>query len=59
MPARFIKRNANVIAKSFTHIVNLSIKTSQVPGELKEARVVPLFKKEERTKASNYRPVSI
>jgi hypothetical protein len=59
LPARFIKDAADVIAPCITHIVNLSINLGDVPKELKTARVVPLFKKNDKTEAGNYRPVSI
>jgi len=46
-----------VIAHPLSNIVNLSIIQGAVPNELKSARVVPLFKKKNKT--GNYRPVSI
>ena len=36
-----------------------SIIQGVVPGDLKSARVVPLFKKNDKTEVGNYRPVSI
>lgn len=59
IPARFLKGGALVLASSLTHIINLSITTSTVPKELKEATVKPLFKKGNRLDISHYRPVSI
>ena len=59
IPARFIKDAASVLIKPVTDIVNLSIQTGIVPCELKNARVVPLFKKNKRSNVSNYRPVSV
>ena len=58
-PARCIKYGAQNITKPYTHIVNLSISTAQVPKDLKEARIIPLFKQGKRTEAINYMPVSI
>ena len=37
----------------------MSITSGEVPGELKSARVNPLFKKNCRSEVGNYRPVSI
>ena len=37
----------------------MSITSGKVPGELKSARVKPLFKKNCRSEVGNYRPVSI
>ena len=48
LPARLIKHGSSVIAKRLTHIVNLSITTANIPDDLKVARVVPLYKKEEK-----------
>ena len=59
IPARFVKDAASVLIKPVTHIVNLSIQTGIVPYESKNARVVPLFKKNKRSDVSNYRPVSV
>ena len=56
IPARFVKDAASVLTKPTTHIVNLS---GIVPRSLKNARVVPLFKKNKRPDVSNYRPVSV
>ena len=59
IPARFVKDAAAVLTKPITYIVNLSIRSGSVPGTLKDARVVPLFKKNKRSDVSNYRPVSV
>jgi len=37
----------------------LSLIQGTVPDDLKAARVVPLFKKDDKTEVGNYRPVSI
>ena len=59
IPARFLRDAAVGIASSITHITNMSISQGQFPGELKLARVTPLFKKGNKLDPSNYRPVSI
>ena len=41
------------------HIVNISLHSGKVPCDLKQARVVPLYKKKDKTDTGNYRPVSI
>ena len=58
-PARFVKDASAVLTKPITYIVNLSIRSGSVPGTLKDARVVPLFKKNKRSNVSNYRPFSV
>ena len=47
------------MTKPITHIVSLSVQTGIVPRSLKNARVVPLFKKNKRSDVSNYPPVSV
>ena len=59
MPARFIKDAACVIKTPITHIINSSIRTEKVPHEMKQARVTPLYKKNNKFDVGNYRPVSI
>ena len=59
MPAKFIKDSAESIKGPITYIINLSIKSEQVPNEMKKARVTPLIKKTNRFEVGNYRPVSI
>ena len=47
------------IVKPITDLINKTIKTSEFPKKLKEAQVVPCFKKNNTLDKSNYRPVSI
>ena len=59
IPCRFVRDGASIIASPLAHIVNLSLIQGSVPDDLKTARVVPLFKKNDKTDVGNYRPVSI
>ena len=59
IPSRFVRDSASIIVSPLTHIINLSIIQGVVPDDLKIARVVPLFKKNDKTEVGNYRPVSI
>ena len=59
IPSRFVRDGASVIACPLTHVINLSLIQGVVPEDLKSARVVPLFKKNDKTEVGNYRPVSI
>ena len=59
IPSRFLRDSAPIIAGPLSHIINLSIIQGVVPNDLKNARVVPLFKKNDKTDVGNYRPVSI
>ena len=57
--AKFLNDSAQTIFNQVTHIINLSINTSTVPSSLKCAKVVPLYKKDNKFEVGNYRPVSI
>ena len=54
-----IKPRDSIIVCPLTHIINLSVIQAVIPDDLKSARVVPLFKKNDKTEIGNYRPVSI
>ena len=59
IPARFVRDSASIIVCPLSHVINLSLLQGIVPDGLKSARVVPLFKKNDKTEVGNYRPVSI
>ena len=42
-----------------THIINMSITQGIFPDELKLARVIPVYKCNDKQTLSNYRPISI
>ena len=48
---------AHILAEPLVEIFNKSLETSDVPHDRQTANVVPIFKKGERYKPSNYRPV--
>jgi hypothetical protein len=50
---------APAVAQPLTKIFNKSIVLGQFPSEWKAARVIPVFKKGQRTMLDNYRPISI
>ncbi|CAB4022369.1 Hypothetical predicted protein, partial [Paramuricea clavata] len=57
--AKILQVAAPVIAPSLTEIFNMSIDSEQFPSDWKAARVIPLFKKGQRSMLDNYRPISI
>lgn len=60
IPAKFIRMSSAYICTPLTHIINLSLKTSRVPDQMKVARVLALYKnKGSKISASNYRLISI
>lgn len=59
MNMSLIKQIIDVIIVPFTYICNLSLSTRLFPDRMKIAKVVPLFKKGNKTDLSNYRPISL
>ena len=59
IPARLLKEYAPLIAPTLTKIFQNSIDQSTIPKDWKKANVTPLFKKGDRSNASNYRPISL
>ena len=59
LPAKFLKDAAPIISKPLTHIINMSTECGDIPCDMKSARVVPIHKKNSKTEAGNYRPMSI
>jgi hypothetical protein len=59
IPSCILKAAADQLAPILTELYQTSLNTGVVPQDWKDAHVVPLFKKDERHLASNYRPVSL
>ena len=56
---KLLKLTSNITSNAIAHITNLSINQGIVPDKLKIAKVIPIFKKNERHEAGNYRPISL
>ena len=59
IPAKVVKLAANVIDSHLTNIINNDIARGTFAEDAKTASVIPIFKKDDRTKMKNYRPISI
>ena len=59
IPARFLKETAREIAPMYTHLYQQSYNCGTLPTTWKHAVVCPIFKKGQRSKPENYRPVSL
>ena len=59
IPSKIIKQNWDIFSRIIHNQFNNSLKTSVFPEELKNADVIPVFKKGSRNDIENYRPVSI
>jgi len=56
---KLLKISSPFITSPLTHICNKSISSGTFPDRLKYAVVRPLFKKGDKTKLLNYRPISM
>ena len=59
IPTRVLKEAADQVAPFLTYIFNHSLRTGDVPQDWRQANITAIFKKEDRSKAVNYRPVSL
>ena len=56
---KILKLSAPVIAETLTYVYNLCIDKSLFPIQLKQPRVIPIFKSGDPSQPSNYRQISI
>ena len=54
-----LKKIIHPIIDPLLHVFNLSITSGACPDSLKIAKVIPVFKKDDASLVSNYRPISI
>ena len=59
LPAQFLKEVANEIAPVLTVAFQASLDQGHLPNIWRTAAVAPIFKKGNRNKPNNYRPVSL
>ena len=59
IPARILKELADEISPSLTAIFQKSLNSGTVPDDWRSTNLSAIFKKGDRFKASNYRPVSL
>ena len=52
----FLKLAVPYVSKSMVHLLNISTRNSIFPESWKTARVAPIFKKDDKSEPSNYRP---
>lgn len=56
---KLLKSVLNCVADPLLYMFNLSFTSGCVPQSLKVAKVIPLFKKGDKSSPSNYRPISL
>ena len=56
---RVIKKLAQPLSFPLSNLFNFSLTSGKVPLKWKEANVTPIFKKDDPSVVSNYRPISL
>jgi hypothetical protein len=59
LPTKILKMAAPIISESLASILNVSLKNSIFPNDLKVGKMSPVFKSGDRKDRSNYRPISV
>ena len=59
IPNCILRDSGHELAPPIAHIINLSLKSAQIPGDLKTVKITPIFKDGEKSKYMNYRPISV
>ena len=59
IPTNILKENLDFLVQPLKHIINLSFSEGCFPQLLKLAEVCPIFKKKDKNKCENYRPISL
>ena len=59
IPVKIIKGNINIFSEYISHNFSNPLFDATFPSELKNADVIPVFKKKDRNNVEIYRPVSI
>ena len=59
LSTKIIKTLKGSLIKPLTLIINQILKTGVFPSQLKIAKVIPIFKKDDNKMFNNYRPISL
>jgi len=59
IPTKILKEFSNIFSPIITVLVNKSLREGVFPKLLKSALVCPIYKKSDKTKCANYRPISL
>ena len=59
MSASILKQCIDTYIDPLTYLINLSINQGIFPSELKIAKVIPIYKSDDKQLIRNYRPISV
>ena len=58
-PIRTLSCAKHIVSGPLTDTLNMSVQKGVFPSKLKEAKVIPVYKSDDETEPSNYRPISL
>lgn len=58
-PTRILRSAKYVISQPLSIIINKSLEYGTYPSKLKLAEVIPIYKNDDESDPSNYRPISL
>ena len=58
-PVRVLKCARNILSSPLAELINLSVQSGKYPSKLKHAKIIPVYKGDDETDPSNYRPISL
>ena len=59
LSSKLVKDLKNEIALHLSIMINTSIESGHVPGTMKLAKVIPIYKSKDKQMLNNYRPISL
>jgi len=59
LSVKALKAAMESLLTPLTHLCNLSLQTGEIPGQLKIAKITPIYKSGDKDCFSNYRPISV
>ena len=58
-PTELLKYSHKILSKTLASMFNLSISLGKFPSKLKQSKIIPIFKSDDKTDPNNYRPISL
>jgi len=58
-PVIFLKASRHILSEHLAKLMNLSVKTGRYPTKLKISKIIPVYKADDDSEPSNYRPISL
>ena len=56
---KILKVHSIALSKPLAELINLSLNQGKFPGILRIAKVIPIYKRRNKSECDNYRPISL